>query len=112
AQGGALPDWALRAVDADPALAAQLRTTCVATQILGGTRANALPAEARATVNCRILPDESAADVARTLGSALRDPGLDIVPTEEFGHAEPSPLDGAASAAIHKVAAEMWPGAP
>jgi acetylornithine deacetylase/succinyl-diaminopimelate desuccinylase-like protein len=109
---GPPPEGALHTVDADPALSAELRTTCVATQILGGTRANALPAEARANVNCRILPDESATDVARTLGRVVGDPGLEIVPTDEFGHAEPSPLDGAAAAAIRKVSAELWPGAP
>jgi acetylornithine deacetylase/succinyl-diaminopimelate desuccinylase-like protein len=109
---GPLPEAALRTVDADPALSAELRTTCVATQILGGTRANALPAEARANVNCRILPDESAADVARTLGRVLGDPGLEVVAADEFGHAEPSPLDGAAAQAIRKVSAQLWPGGP
>ncbi|MEQ1877620.1 MAG: M20/M25/M40 family metallo-hydrolase, partial [Bdellovibrionia bacterium] len=55
---GKLPADALKTLQADPIQAANLRTTCVATLLNGGTRVNALPAEAKATVNCRILPDE------------------------------------------------------
>ena len=40
---------------------AQLRSTCVATMLEGGHAENALPAMARATVNCRLLPDEDLA---------------------------------------------------
>jgi len=42
---------------------ARLRTTCVATLLQGGHASNALPQSASATVNCRLLPDHSAADV-------------------------------------------------
>ena len=38
--------------------ASSMRTTCVATTLEGGHAENALPQTARATVNCRILPDE------------------------------------------------------
>jgi acetylornithine deacetylase/succinyl-diaminopimelate desuccinylase-like protein len=99
-------------LDRDPLVAASLRTTCVATTVAGGTRRNALPAEAIANVNCRILPDESVEDVRRTLARVLADPALEVRPTSEFGHAEPSPLGGAASAAIRTVVAAMWPGTP
>src|SRR5207302_3458488 len=56
ASEGELPADALAVLDRDPTLAASLRTTCVATMLSGGSRANALPAKATATVNCRILP--------------------------------------------------------
>src|SRR5581483_5802140 len=38
---------------------ATLRTTCVATLLEGGHAVNALPQLAAATVNCRVLPDDS-----------------------------------------------------
>jgi acetylornithine deacetylase/succinyl-diaminopimelate desuccinylase-like protein len=109
---GPLPEDALAVLDADPALAASLRTTCVATQIEGGTRANALPAEARATVNCRILPDETPEQLHARLVEILDDPGIEVRPTEEFGHAVPSPLEGPGPDAIREVTNEMWPGIP
>ncbi|HZR80757.1 MAG TPA: M20/M25/M40 family metallo-hydrolase [Candidatus Binatia bacterium] len=106
-----LPPDALRVVEADPTLAATLRTTCVATMLGGGTRVNALPAEATANVNCRILPDETADDVQRQLAEVFADPELAIEPSQEFGHATPSPLEGAVPDAVRKVAPEVWPGA-
>ncbi|HEY2388563.1 MAG TPA: M20/M25/M40 family metallo-hydrolase [Candidatus Binatia bacterium] len=109
---GAIPPAALAVLDRDPLLAASLRTTCVATTVTGGTRRNALPADAVANVNCRILPDESVADVQATLARVLRDPELVIRPTEEFAAAAPSPLEGEGPAAIRRVADAMWPGAP
>jgi acetylornithine deacetylase/succinyl-diaminopimelate desuccinylase-like protein len=107
-----LPADALAALEADPAIRADLRTTCVATLLSGGTRVNALPAEAKANVNCRILPDETPADVRRQLAEVLGDPALEIRPVGSFGSAGPSPLDGPGPEAIRKVAAEMWPGVP
>ncbi len=109
---GELPADALAVLDTDPVLSASLRTTCVATLLSAGTRVNALPAEARASVNCRILPDETPEQVQRTLVQVLGDPALEIQPTEEFGFGTPSPLDGPAPAAIAKVAGQMWPGLP
>jgi acetylornithine deacetylase/succinyl-diaminopimelate desuccinylase-like protein len=109
---GALPKQALAVLDADPMLAASLRTTCVAMLLSAGTRVNALPAEARATLNCRILPDETPAAVQATLAKRLADAKIEIQPTEEFGFGTPSPLEGPAPAAIAKVAQAIWPGLP
>ena len=52
---------------------AELRTTCVATLIAGGHAENALPQRARATVQCRMMPGDSAAHVQSTLVSVLND---------------------------------------
>ncbi|MBI3542984.1 MAG: M20/M25/M40 family metallo-hydrolase, partial [Deltaproteobacteria bacterium] len=52
-KGRQLPAKALKTLEADPILAANLRTTCVATVLAGGTRVNALPAEARASSRAR-----------------------------------------------------------
>ena len=51
-----------------------LRTTCVATLLEGGHAENALPQTARATVNCRILPDEKPEDVQGRLVAVARRP--------------------------------------
>src|SRR5262245_60655762 len=109
---GPLPKDALAVLDADPVVASTLRTTCVATLLSGGTRVNALPAEARASVNCRILPDETPAQVQATLARVLADPGIEITPPEERSVGEPSPLEGPAPAAIAAVVAQMYPGLP
>jgi acetylornithine deacetylase/succinyl-diaminopimelate desuccinylase-like protein len=109
---GPLPAEALAVLDADPVLAASLRTTCVATLLSAGTRVNALPAEARASVNGRILPDETPAQVQATLARVLADAAIGIEPTQEFGFGTPSPLEGPAPAAIAAVASQIWPGIP
>ena len=71
---GTVPKAALKEIEKDPTLAANLRTTCVATMIQGGTKENALPPDARANINCRILPGESVAAIQARLASAMRDP--------------------------------------
>ncbi len=109
---GALPSAALEIADRDPSLSANLRTTCVATLIEGGTRANALPAEVQATINCRILPDESVAQVEAELVRIIGDPEIEIESDGEFGFAAPSPLSGPGPAAIAAASAEMWPDLP
>src|SRR5204863_9575445 len=52
------PDTAAirRLSNGSPLYNAQLRTTCVATELAGGHAENALPQSASATVNCRMLP--------------------------------------------------------
>src|SRR5215470_4563484 len=49
----------LAPLTARPDYNAQMRTTCVATLLEAGHAENALPQTARATVNCRVMPDES-----------------------------------------------------
>jgi acetylornithine deacetylase/succinyl-diaminopimelate desuccinylase-like protein len=63
------PDDAAAAaeVSKNPAFVGRVRTTCVATMLQGGHAENALPQSATATINCRIFPGTSAADVQKTL---------------------------------------------
>jgi acetylornithine deacetylase/succinyl-diaminopimelate desuccinylase-like protein len=109
---GAIPRSGLATLEANPTLAATLRTTCVATTLAGGTRVNALPAEAQATVNCRILPDETIEQVRAALVRVVDDPAVSIEPLADFGSGPPSRLDGPALAAVRKVTAEIWPSTP
>ncbi|MBI3556063.1 MAG: M20/M25/M40 family metallo-hydrolase [Deltaproteobacteria bacterium] len=112
ASKGALPAPALKIIEADPILSASLHTTCVATVLSGGTRVNALPAEAKASLNCRILPDESGEDVQRTLTRLVGDSDVEIQPIGVFGKSEPSPVTGVDIDQARVVIAQMWPGVP
>jgi acetylornithine deacetylase/succinyl-diaminopimelate desuccinylase-like protein len=110
---GPLPAGPLAVVEKNPSLRALLRTTCVATMIAGGTKANALPADAYATINCRILPDEKPSDVQAALAQALGDPALEVRAIAPLAlPARASPIEGPAMAAVLKVMGEMYPGVP
>jgi acetylornithine deacetylase/succinyl-diaminopimelate desuccinylase-like protein len=96
----------LATMDAYPPLRATMRTTCVATLLSGGTRDNALPVEARATVNCRILPVDKIAQVQDTLkqlAAGLAD--VQLVPDVGVGPEVPvrGPLRDAVERAAHAI---------
>ncbi len=91
---------------------ALMRTTCVATRLEGGHADNALPQMARATVNCRVLPGNSAEDVRNTIVRVLNDPGIDVTWIDKPKPSVPSPLDPAVIGPIEQVTQEFWPGVP
>jgi acetylornithine deacetylase/succinyl-diaminopimelate desuccinylase-like protein len=107
---GKLPADALAVVESNPVEAANLRTTCTATLISGGTRANALPSEASANINCRILPDESVEIVKERLTQVVGDKEVEIKIADDFKNAQPSSLEGEVPLAVKRVAQEMFPG--
>lgn len=90
---------------------AQMRTTAVATLLEAGHAENALPQTARATVNCRILPDDSPDNVQRTIGRIVNDTAVVIT---RLADPKPSPLSPLRSDVMHTVetlASSMWPTA-
>ena len=89
---------------------AQLRTTCVATQVSAGHAENALPQSAQASVNCRILPGESADDVERTLRGVVADDQVAVTPVRTASQNPASPLRPELVAAIERTANQIWPG--
>lgn len=91
---------------------AMLRTTCVATRLDAGHADNALPQSARATVNCRILPGESPAEVRATLNRVLADAKISVTAIENAVASQPSPLKPEILGAIERVTTLMWPGVP
>lgn len=109
---GPLPKDALATVKKNPVLSALLHTTCVATQLEAGNAPNALPAEARANVNCRILPDETAEQVAARLREIMGDPGVQVAPVDDFERGGASSMDDPGVAAIRAVVARLYPGLP
>jgi acetylornithine deacetylase/succinyl-diaminopimelate desuccinylase-like protein len=103
------PD-ALARLSADTVYNALLRTTCVATRLEAGHANNALPQMARAVVNCRILPDQPAEEVQRTLAQVVGGAPITVTPMGEPFNSPPSPLDADLLARVERLTTEMWPG--
>lgn len=103
-------DAAIRTLASDRRYNSQLRTTCVATMLDGGHAENALPQRARATVNCRILPDETTPDVQATLQRVVNDTAVKFTVLRAAEASAPSPLSPGLIAQIERVTQEMWPG--
>jgi acetylornithine deacetylase/succinyl-diaminopimelate desuccinylase-like protein len=99
-------------LSAIPYFNAQLRTTCVATQISGGHAENALPQLATATVNCRLLPVDDAGEVRRTLERVLADPAIKISPMNEPVTVKQQPIDARVMKAVTLAGENLWPGVP
>ena len=95
-----------------PAYNAMMRTTCVATRLEAGHAENALPQTARAVVNCRILPTETASQVQQTLVEVVANDRILVTPIGEPNPSPPSPLEPGIMGAIERITAEMWPGVP
>lgn len=95
----------------DPLFNAILRTTCVATRLFGGHADNALPQVARATVNCRLLPDDSPDSVQATLRRVVADTAIKVTVSDSATASPPSPLRPDLMGAIEKLVGQMWPGA-
>lgn len=95
-----------------PAYNATMRTTCVATMLEAGHAENALPQTARATVNCRILPTETADSVKETLIKVVNNPRISITPIREPKPSAPSPLAAEVMQPIERITAAMWAGVP
>ncbi len=99
-----------------------LRTTCVATMLSGGRAPNALPAEATANVNCRILPGHSQEEVRQVLIKLFGDPQLKVEYMADDGTVTPTapnreslappPPRADVFVPLREVTAEMWPGIP
>ncbi|HEY6720414.1 MAG TPA: M20/M25/M40 family metallo-hydrolase [Burkholderiales bacterium] len=103
---------AIARLSASPINNSTFRTTCVATMLDAGHATNALPQRARATVNCRILPGESVAEVQRTLARVLANDKIRIAPTHEPTLSPPPPLSREILGPVETVSAQMWPGVP
>jgi acetylornithine deacetylase/succinyl-diaminopimelate desuccinylase-like protein len=103
---------AIERLSARPPYNAQLRTTCVATELVAGHAENALPQLARATVNCRIVPGETVESVQATLERVLANPLIQLSLAPRDTPSSPSALNPELLATIAKVSARFWPGIP
>jgi acetylornithine deacetylase/succinyl-diaminopimelate desuccinylase-like protein len=101
-----------RLAAASPTWNATLRTTCVATLLEGGHAMNALPQLAAATVNCRVLPEDSVDYVQNTLQRVVAD---DQVIVKILGEPAPGPASAMRPdvlAAVSRATEALWPGVP
>ena len=71
---------------------AVLRTTCIPTMLKGGHAENALPQLAEVTVNCRLVPGDTAAAVQNELTKTVADPKLEVAPGLVTPESPVSPL--------------------
>ena len=95
---------------ASPAWNSTLRTTCVATQLEGGHAINALPQLAAATVNCRVLPEDSVEYVQSTLQKVVADDQVSIKIFGEVNKAPASAMRPDVLNAVTKATNDLWPG--
>ena len=93
-------------------LNAQLRTTCVATLISGGHAENALPQRARATIQCRMLPGDSAENVQALLIATLADPAVRVTLDAPPIVSPESPPTAQLLKKVTQLVHSMWPGVP
>src|SRR6266700_3704615 len=99
-------------LSAVPFYNSKLRTTCVATMLAAGHAENALPQAARATVNCRILPGEPAADVEATLTRLGGDDRITVSTVYTPVPSPPTPLTPAIMSPLERLVADQFPGVP
>ena len=104
---------AMERVAADnPSWNSTLRTTCVATMLAGGHALNALPQLATASVNCRVLPEDSPQYVLDTMNKVVADEKVKITPVENNSGGVPSPMRSDILAAVKASTAAEFPGVP
>lgn len=93
-------------------LNAQLRTTCVATLISGGHAENALPQRAKATIQCRMMPGDSADAVQQALTKVIDDSAVKMTLDAPPIVSPESPPSREITKMARSVAHSMWPGVP
>jgi len=103
---------ALAPLTSRPDYNAQMRTTCVATLLEAGHAENALPQAARATVNCRVMPEESVEEIGRTLARVIADDKVAVIAKGTAVQSPPSAINPEVMQAITQLSVEMWPGVP
>ena len=103
---------AIRRLAESPFYNAILRTTAVATMVEAGHAENALPLTAKATVNCRLLPDESPADVEATLKRVLADDKISLTQIEPAKPSPASPLTPEIMQTIERAKSRVWGDIP
>ena len=97
---------------ASPPWNATLRTTCVATELEGGHAKNALPQLAAATVNCRVLPEDSVEYVQSTLRKVVADDQVTVKLLSGGDKGPASPLRPDVVNAVKRATGLEWPGVP
>ncbi|QHN02234.1 M20/M25/M40 family metallo-hydrolase [Granulicella sp. WH15] len=93
--------------------AGNFHTTTAVDMISGGFKDNALPTSARAVVNFRILPGDTAATVTDHVRKVINDPGVSVS-AGSFAQRDPSPispLDSAGYRTLSTTIHQLFPEA-
>lgn len=104
-------EQAIAVMKRHPQFSNMLWTTCVATMLKAGHAENALPQDARATVNCRILPGTGGvAQVKSTLVEAIANEDVTITQVGESVESPASPIREDILALLQAGVALNYPG--
>jgi acetylornithine deacetylase/succinyl-diaminopimelate desuccinylase-like protein len=113
---------ALARLSMDARFNSLLRTTCVATRLNAGHANNALPQQAQAIVNCRILPGHAMEEVRLELIRIFADPKITVKYVDNsYRVFDRAPATKAFAAVLppaevmkplERVTDAMWPSAP
>jgi acetylornithine deacetylase/succinyl-diaminopimelate desuccinylase-like protein len=113
AVSGAKPDMkAAERLTHDVPMNAILHSTCVATMLKAGVQENALPAHAQATVQCRIMPNETPDGTRAMIAKVIADPEIKVTQLGAVTSAPESPPEPRLFAKVTRVVDGMWPGVP
>lgn len=106
--------WLRRWLEANPEMNASIRTTTALTIVQGGVEDNTVPSEAKATVNFRLLPGDTIAEVLAYTAKVVDDDRVMIEPVEgKFNEALPvSPDSGPAYEGLKQVIREVFDNPP
>lgn len=94
----------------EPSFVGTTRTTCVVTMLRAGHAENALPQSATATVNCRIFPGVSAADIEKVLRDVTANDELNFEMLDEPTESPISDPRPDVMAAVGKAVHARYPG--
>ncbi len=101
---------ALKLAERSPALRARLSNTVALTTINTGIKVNVIPAEASATLDCRLLPDVNPDAFLHELKGVINDERVGIEVLNRFEGSESS-MDTEFVHVVHDVVSEMAEGA-
>ncbi|WP_116364311.1 M20/M25/M40 family metallo-hydrolase [Parahaliea mediterranea] len=93
----------------EPSYIGSTRTTCVPTMLRAGHAENALPQSATVTVNCRIFPGDSVAEVERTLKQVVGNEGIEFALLGEPTESPISEVREDVMAAVGKAVHSRYP---
>ncbi|HEU4885039.1 MAG TPA: M20/M25/M40 family metallo-hydrolase [Longimicrobium sp.] len=103
---------AIARLTAVPQYHGMTRNTWAATRVDAGQSNNTIPQAARAIVNCRLLPGESAEAMERLMNEVVADERISVQIAVASKPSPPSPLTPEVMEAVEGVSEAMWPGVP
>ena len=87
-------------------------TSCVATGLSGGHASNALPQLAEANINCRLYPDETAAQVRDSLVRVIGDTAVQVLIRSQRPPSPATPLLPEVLEPVERITRELFGNIP